>query len=105
MTQPPSEISRSLIQLTMDQLFFFADEGKQLLECFLVLDETLKRDDTAEQSDVARSASLERAAARTTHGIGAGALALLEASAVHFQRLRPAGSKQEQTAVTLNRFP
>lgn len=41
----------------MYQLFFFADVGKQLLECFLVLDETLKRDDTAEESDVARSRS------------------------------------------------
>lgn len=89
----------------MYQLFFFADVGKQLLECFLVLDETLKPDDTAEQSDSLplAAAGARRRAARTTHGIGAGALALLEASAVHFERLRPAGSKQEQTAVTLKR--
>lgn len=102
-TRPPSEIRRPVIQLTVDQLFFFADVGKQLLECLLVLDEALKRDDRAERSDVARSRSPERRAAGTTHAIRARALALLEASAVHFERLRPAGSKQEQTAVTLNR--
>lgn len=47
LTQPPSRISRPVIQLTMYQLFFFADVGKQLLECLLVLDETLKREETA----------------------------------------------------------
>lgn len=31
----------------MYQLFFFTDLWKQLLECFLVLYETLERDDTA----------------------------------------------------------
>lgn len=35
---------RSVIQLTVYQLFFFADVWKQLLECFFVLYEALKRD-------------------------------------------------------------
>lgn len=50
-TRPGLKIIHSVIQLTMYQLFFFADVWKQLLECFFVLYEALKRDGTAKNSD------------------------------------------------------
>lgn len=43
----------------------------------------------------AAAGGARRAAARATHGVGAGAVALLEASAVRFERLRPAGRKRD----------
>lgn len=68
----------------MYQLFFFTDLWKQLLECFLVLYETLQRDDTAKirALDSRSSPSVAERRSSRTYSICAGALSLLQAGAL-----------------------
>lgn len=44
----------AITQLTMDQLLFFTNLWKQLLECFLVLYETLKNRRPSKHQDACR---------------------------------------------------
>lgn len=75
-------LNSSVTQLTMYQLFFFTDLWKQMLECFFVLYETLKKDDTAKIRTLDNRNLVAKQGYSRIYSICAGGLRLLQACVV-----------------------